>query len=113
MREFWVNFFSSGNFIPHGHCYLWQTNLVWLHIISDSLIALAYYSIPITLFYFVRKRQDLPFNWIFLLFAAFIIACGTTHLMEIWTLWYPVYWVSGSLKAITAFVSVFTAIELF
>ncbi|MBN3951681.1 MAG: response regulator [Nostoc sp. NMS7] len=112
MSELWTNFFTSGSFIPHGHCYLWQTNLVWLHILSDSLIALAYYSIPATLFYFVRKRQDLPFDWIFLLFSAFIVACGTTHLIEIWTLWHPTYWLSGFVKAITAIISVITAVQL-
>lgn len=104
--------FVSNQFIPHGHCYLWQPELVWLHILSDALIALAYYSIPITLVYFVRKRQDLPFNWIFLLFGTFIIACGTSHLMEIWTLWHPTYWLSGLIKSITAIVSVYTALEL-
>lgn len=62
ISELWTNFFTSDSFIPHGHCYLWQTNLVWLHILSDAFIALAYYSIPATLFYFVRKRQDLPFD---------------------------------------------------
>lgn len=112
ISELWTNFFTSESFIPHGHCYLWQTNLVWLHILSDAFIALAYYSIPATLFYFVRKRQDLPFDWIFLLFSGFIVACGTTHLMEIWTLWYPTYWVSGFLKAVTATISVITALEL-
>jgi PAS domain S-box-containing protein len=112
MSELWNIFISSGPFIPHGHCYLWQTNLVGLHILSDGLIALAYYSIPTTLFYFVNKRQDLPFHWIFLLFSGFIVACGTTHLMEIWTLWYPTYWLSGLIKALTAIISVFTAIQL-
>jgi len=112
MSDFWTHFLSSGSFIPHGHCYLWKPGLVWLHLLSDALIALAYYSIPITLFYFVRKRQDLPFDWIFLLFAAFIVACGTTHLMQIWTLWHPTYWLSGAMKAATAIVSLFTAIEL-
>jgi len=112
MSEFWNIFFSSGPFIPHGHCYLWQTDLVWLHIISDALIALAYYSIPATLFYFVRKREDLPFHWIFLLFSGFIVACGTTHLMEIWTLWHPTYWLSGLVKALTATISLFTAVQL-
>ncbi|MBD2731563.1 response regulator [Nostoc sp. FACHB-892] len=112
MSQLWTNFFTSGSFIPHGHCYLWQTNLVWLHILSDGFIALAYYSIPATLYYFVRKRQDLPFDWIFLLFSAFIVACGTTHLIEIWTLWYPTYWVSGFVKAITALISVITALQL-
>lgn len=99
-------------FIPHGHCYLWKPGLVGLHVVSDALIALAYYSIPLTLVYFVRKRSDLPFNWIFLLFGAFIIACGTTHILEIWTLWHPNYWFSGYLKAITAAVSVCTAVLL-
>ncbi|OUL31793.1 hybrid sensor histidine kinase/response regulator [Nostoc sp. RF31YmG] len=112
MSDLWNIFFSSGPFIPHGHCYLWQTDLVWLHILSDALIALAYYSIPTTLFYFVNKRQDLPFHWIFLLFSGFIVACGTTHLMEIWTLWHPTYWLSGLIKAGTATISVFTAAQL-
>jgi PAS domain S-box-containing protein len=107
-----LNLFSSGAFIPHGHCYLWKPGLVWLHVMSDALIAIAYYSIPITLVYFVRKRDDLPFNWIFLLFGAFIVACGTTHIMEIWTLWHPTYWLSGFIKAITALVSVYTALML-
>ncbi|MCC5641918.1 response regulator [Nostoc sp. CHAB 5824] len=112
ISELWTNLFTSGSFIPHGHCYLWQTNLLWLHILSDAFIALAYYSIPATLFYFVRKRQDLPFDWIFLLFSAFIVACGTTHLIEIWTLWHPTYWLSGFVKAVTATISVVTAQEL-
>ncbi len=112
MEELLNTILSSGPFIPHGHCYLWKTDLVWLHIVSDALIALAYYSIPITLFYFVQKRKDLPFNWIFLLFASFIIACGTTHIMEVWTLWHPTYWLSGFIKAGTAAVSVFTAGQL-
>lgn len=99
-------------FIPHGHCYLWKPNLVILHLTSDALTALSYYSIPLTLFYFVRKRVDLPYSSIFLLFGAFIVSCGTTHLMGVWTLWHPDYWVSGWIKFITAVVSVYTAIEL-
>lgn len=107
-----TNFFYSGNFIPHGHCYLWKPELVWLNVISDSLIALAYYSIPVLLVYFVSKRRDLPFHWMFLLFGAFIISCGTTHLLEVWTLWYPHYWLSSFFKVITALVSMYTALEL-
>ena len=99
-------------FIPHGHCYLWQPGLVWLHNASDSIIALSYYSIPGTLIYFVNKCKDLPFDWVFLLFGAFIILCGSGHLMEIWTLWHPDYWQAGLLKAATALVSVGTAITL-
>jgi PAS domain S-box-containing protein len=112
MLAYLNNFIFPLSFIPHGHCYLWKPELVSLHSISDFLIASAYYSIPITLLYFVRKREDLPFNGIFLLFGVFIIACGSTHLMEIWTIWHPQYWLSGSLKAFTAVVSVYTAIQL-
>ncbi len=104
--------FNSDGFIPHGHCYLWKTGLVWLHIISDATIAFAYYSIPFLLIYFISKRQDVPFNGVFVLFGAFIIACGTGHLMDIWTLWHPDYWISGSLKAVTAIISIYTAFAL-
>ncbi|PHJ58630.1 histidine kinase [Nostoc linckia z18] len=104
--------FNSDGFIPHGHCYLWKTGLVWLHIISDATIAFAYYSIPFLLIYFILKRQDVPFNGVFVLFGAFIIACGTGHLMDIWTLWHPDYWISGSLKAVTAIISIYTAFAL-
>ena len=112
MQEMWKTFFSSGSFIPHGHCYLWHTPLVWLHVASDSIIALAYFSIPITLVYFISKRPDLPFDWIFALFGAFIVACGMTHIFELWTLWHPTYWLSGTMKAITALISFATAILL-
>jgi PAS domain S-box-containing protein len=107
-----IDILAITRFIPHGHCYLWQSNLVWFHLISDLLIAIAYYSIPLTLLYFVFKRHDLPYPRVFLLFAAFIVCCGTTHIMEIWTLWQPNYWVSGWVKAITAVVSIDTACEI-
>ena len=110
--EFLRAVFSPNDFMPHGYCYLWNTPLVWLHVISDSLIALAYFSIPITLVYFIRKRRDLPFNWMFVCFGVFILACGATHAMEVWTLWRATYWLSGAVKALTAFVSVPTAVLL-
>ncbi|WP_254565803.1 PAS domain S-box protein [Oscillatoria sp. HE19RPO] len=100
------------NFIPQGHCYLWNPVLVWLHAGSDLAIALAYFSIVAMLIYFVRQRPDLPFSRIFLLFAAFIITCGFTHLMEVWTLWRPDYWISGSIKALTAGISLLTALKM-
>ncbi len=100
-------------FIPHGHCYLWKTGLVSLHLISDSSIAVAYFLIPIMLVYIVEKREDVPFDWMFLCFGAFIILCGFTHLAEVWTLWHPNYWVSGWLKASTAVISLGTAVLLF
>ncbi|WP_293130112.1 ATP-binding protein [Microcoleus sp. bin38.metabat.b11b12b14.051] len=101
--------FSPTQYMPHGHCYLWQTPLVWLHITGDFLIAIAYFSIPAMLIYFVFKRRDVPFLGIFALFGAFIILCGTGHLLDIWTLWHSAYWLSGIEKAITALVSCYTA----
>ena len=102
----------DSHFQPHGHCYLWQPALIWLHAVSDGLIALAYYLIPAILLYFVRRRTDVPFRGIFVMFGAFIVACGTTHLMEVWTLWHGTYWLSGLTKAGTALVSLSTAAAL-
>ena len=86
--------------------------LVSLHLVSDALIALSYFSIPVTLVYFLRKRRDLPFSWIFVCFGVFVLACGATHAMEIWNLWHANYWLSGGVKAVTALASVATAILL-
>ncbi|MGA2717853.1 MAG: ATP-binding protein [Candidatus Acidiferrales bacterium] len=104
--------FSSGNFEPHGYCYLWNPGLVWLHVISDSLIAAAYFAIPVVLVLFIRRRRDLPFSWMFVLFGVFIVACGSTHLMEVWNLWHGNYWLAGVIKAATAAASVPTAVLL-
>ncbi len=111
MLELIGKLFDS-NFMPHGFCYLWKPELIWLHVISDGLIALCYYSIPLSLFYFVRRRRDAPFHWMFLMFAAFILSCGSTHAMEVWTIWHGTYWLSGVTKAVTAGLSVATAIGL-
>jgi len=86
--------------------------MVWLHVISDGLITLSYYCIPVVLIYFIRKNRDIPFNRIFWMFGTFILACGTTHLMEIWNVWHGSYLLAGVLKAITAAVSVITAAML-
>ncbi len=112
MESFLWTILTPQGFEPHGYCFLWTRPLLWLYIVSDSLITLAYYSIPIALIYFVRKRRDLAFKRVFLFFAVFIIACGTTHLMALWTLWSPLYWLDAAVKAVTAAASVVTAVAL-
>jgi len=104
--------FSTDGFMPHGMCYMWRPAILAVHVGTDSLIALAYFTIPFVLVYFVRKRAELRFTWIFLSFAIFIVACGVSHVMEIWTIWVPMYWLSGGIKLITALASVVTALLL-
>ncbi len=106
-------FFTNPNFMPHGHCYLWQPDILWTHVLSDILIAMAYYAIPVILAIFlIKRRQSFPFPEILALFVAFIFLCGTTHLLRIYVTWYPAYQIEGWLKAVTAFISVVTAIVL-
>lgn len=100
---------EPSGFMPHGHCYLWKPELVWLHVVADGLIAFSYVAISLTLASFVRRRRDLPFRWMFLAFGLFIVSCGATHALEVWTLWDPRYWFSGTLKAFTAVASIATA----
>ena len=104
--------FSQYGFMPHGHCYLWKPLLVYMHVISDLLIGLAYLSISITLYGLVKKI-NLSYNRIVLCFGIFIGACGLTHFMEIWNLWNADYWWSAWVKVITAIASVGTGVYLF
>jgi signal transduction histidine kinase/CheY-like chemotaxis protein len=97
--------------MPHGHCFLWQPGLLWLHVGSDGLIGTAYLVISLTLWRLVR-RAHIPFSLMVLAFGVFIGACGLTHYMEIFTIWVPDYWLSGSVKAVTALASVATGAYL-
>ena len=101
-----------GSLLPHGYCFTWDPALLWTQVVSDSLIGVSYVSIPITLLHLVRKRKDVPFDWIVLLFATFIVSCGATHWIEVWTVWHPDYWLGGMVKAITAASSLLTAAAL-
>jgi PAS domain S-box-containing protein len=104
--------FSTGAFIPHFDDYLSQAKLGWLYLAADALTGISGYALPILLIYFIRKRPDLQFDKLIFLFSAFMIAVGTTQFMEIWTLWYPIYWLPGLLKVMMAIVAVCTVIEL-
>jgi PAS domain S-box-containing protein len=102
----------ASGFLPHGAGYLWDSRIIWLHVISDGLISLSYYFIPIPLIYVASKRRDIPFKWMFWMFGLFILSCGTVHLLEIWTIWHSNYFVTGIAKAFTAAISLATAIML-
>ena len=102
----------TSKFMPHGHCYLWTPGILWGHAISDAIIAFAYFSIPIALIYFIRRRNDLVFSWMFALFAIFILTCGIGHLVDIWNIWNSAYWLSMIVRVITALASIGTAVAL-
>lgn len=110
-----ANLFAAGvgeqMFMPHGMCYLWEPALLWLHVSTDLVIGLSYVAISCTLVYLIlRAFHDIPFPWVFLAFGLFIISCGATHFMEVWTIWNATYWLSGYVKLLTAAASVITAV---
>jgi signal transduction histidine kinase len=94
-------------------CYFWRPDVLWLNVVSDSMIAAAYFAIPILLMELVRRRRNLTFHWIFWMFAAFILLCGTTHLLNVVTVWEPLYRFDGLVKLLTGLASLGTAVVLF
>lgn len=112
----WPNLWSgllSANYLPHAYCYLKSPALIWTHVIADSLIAISYFAISITLGHLGYKgRRDIPYHWMFLAFGLFILGCGGTHLMESVTVWIPVYVLAATVKLFTAAVSLTTAAVL-
>ena len=104
---------AESGFLPHGYCYLWNKPLLFTHVTSDVLIGASYVAISFSLALMLRRlKGDLPFSPIFVAFGLFIVACGLTHFVEVWTLWNPVYWLAGGVKAVTAVASVSTAAVL-
>lgn len=109
----WTQSHLGNSLLPHSICITSSQPLLWLHLVSDATIAFAYLMIPWALLNVVRRRRDIPFGWVAWLFGAFIVSCGMTHALEVWTLWDPVYWYAGVMKAFTAAVSLGTAWMLY
>jgi PAS domain S-box-containing protein len=112
MFDFLTHLFDTAGFPPRWNCGDWTPGHGWLHVLSDLAIWSAYFAIPCILVYFVLRRKDIPFRPVFWLFGAFILACGTTHLMEAVIFWHPVYRLAGVIKLFTAIVSWGTVIAL-
>lgn len=110
--DYFLQWLNPPQFMPHGHCWLWTPSLLWSFVISDSLIAASYFTIPLALITLIKKRDDLQFSWIIVLFSIFILACGATHFISIITIWQPIYRVDAMFKIITAIASSITAIML-
>lgn len=98
--------------MPHGHCYFWSPEIMWTHAISDTIIAMAYFTIPLSLIFIFRKRKDFKFIWILALFALFIWGCGATHVFDVINIWVPYYRMDGLVRVITALASIGTALVL-
>lgn len=103
---------TSAAFMPHGHCWLWTPGIFWMMILGNATVALAYYSIPFVLFKLLRGRRDLPYPHIFALFGLFILFCGTGHIVDIITIWHPIYWFDAFWDTGTGAISIATAIVL-
>jgi hypothetical protein len=100
---------ARAGFLPHGYCFQWSPGLLWTMVSSDLAIALAYFSIPLVIASYARRRPQVNLGSLATLFAVFIFACGITHLMDVWTIWRPDYALQTGAKAVTAIASVLTA----
>lgn len=110
--EFLTSFMGRSGFLPHGYCFTWSPGLLWAMVGADAVIAIAYFSIPLALLSFVRRRGDPSLHRMAWLFSAFIFACGLTHVMGLWTIWTPDYGLQAISKLVTAALSLVTAVIL-
>ncbi len=101
---------GTAGFMPLGHCYLWTPALLWAFVVTDTLIGFAYFSIPVLLAHWARRRQDFRFSWIVVMVAIFSVACGAAHFFAVWNIWHADYWAHATIKAVAALASILTAI---
>lgn len=107
-----VSQLCASDFMPHGHCYLWRPEILYLHVGSDALVALSYFTIPACLVVYARRKSGMKFSGVLWLFSGFILFCGLSHLAEIYSVWYGAYRLTGLIKLGTALISVATAVYL-
>lgn len=108
-----IDFFGVNNFIPHGYCLAWRPGLLWMTVFSNATMVLAYGSYPIAVAYFVWRREDLQYRWLYLnFFNGFILTCTGTHLLKVVTVWFPLYWLAAFVDALSALVAVATVFAI-
>lgn len=112
VTDFITRLFQADDWPPRWVCGEWSSFHGWLYITSDIAIWLAYFIIPAIIVFFVQKRRNIPFLPVFYLFGAFIILCGSTHLIDALMFWWPGYRLSALLRLVTALVSLATAFAL-
>jgi len=112
MMQQFADLATGSGFLPHGYCLAWDPLLLWTIVIAHAVIGLSYFSIPIAIFYFLKRQKDLRFNGLFLMFGLFILACGATHFIGLVNIWYPIYRLDASALAVTAGISLATALLL-
>lgn len=112
VSDFFSQLFLADDWPPRWMCGEWSYFHGWLYITSDIAIWLAYFIIPAIIIFFIQKRHNLPFLPVFWLFGAFIILCGSTHLIDALIFWWPGYRLSALLRVLTALVSLATAFAL-
>ncbi len=112
MDDFVQGLFSADGFMPRWYCGDWTDFRGWLYILADLGVWSAYTAIPAVLIYFVWRNAKIPFKGVFLLFGAFILACGLTHLLDAIMFWWPAYRLLGLVELLTALVSWATVVAL-
>jgi len=110
--EFFQGFGSTSEWPARWHCGYWSDFHGWMYILSDLMIWLAYFLIPLVIIRYAIRRKNVQFYKAYILFAAFILLCGTTHFLDALMFWVPVYRVNAVVRLITGIVSLFTVYHL-
>ncbi len=107
--------FRSTLLMPHAVCWKADPQLIWTMVVTNAITFLSYLTICFTLLSLVRRtRKIIQRDWAYFVvgFALFIVACGTTHLMEVVTTWVPLFWIDATANIVTAILSAYIAIML-
>lgn len=111
--EFFRKLFDTADWPPRWHCGNWTEFHGWLYIISDLLIWSAYFAIPLAILKYISRKVNAQFLRLYFLFAAFILACGSTHLLDAITFWFPAYRLNALVRFITGVISWVTVFQIF
>ena len=105
----WV---SAGQLIAQSQAYKSAPAVIWMHVISDVILALIFFAIPFVLVYITRRRRDLRFDSVIACGSVFVVACGLIHVAQIWNVWHADYWIEGAVRVFAALASIPTAFLL-
>jgi PAS domain S-box-containing protein len=113
IKEFFSSLFDQSLWPDRWHCGYWSDFHGWLYITSDIMIWAAYFTIPLLILKYISNKKNIRFHQAYVFFAAFILLCGLTHLIDAIMFWIPVYRINALVRFFTAIISWLTVYHLF
>jgi PAS domain S-box-containing protein len=91
VAEFWSRLFDTQDFHQPWEHALWNTGLGFALMAAHLATALAYFTIPVLVLFFLMRLKEVRWSRLWFLFFVLLVIGGLVHFLSASTFWWPAY----------------------